>query len=108
MRKFGCIAAGLLCLLLLGVLIRVTIPGSNYWRAKRFSTAISRQLPLGSSKSQVLAFLKKERIEHSFIDSDFEFESAVRDAGLQPSQLGSMALSMIRQTSWGFLYAGDT
>lgn len=107
MKKIGYTAAGVLCLLLLVVFFN-GVPGSNYWRAKRFSAAIAQELPLGSSKSQTLAFLKKEKIEHSYIDSDLEFESIVRDANLQPSQLGGIALSMIRQTSWGVLYTGDT
>ncbi len=99
---------GLPCLLLLSVFFFKGVPGSNYWRAKRFSAAVSQRMPLGSSKSQVLAFLKAQKIEHSYIDSDFEFESAVRDANLKPSQLGGIAFSIIRRTFWGFLYTADT
>lgn len=107
MKKLGCKIAGLVCLLLISVFFFTGIPGPNYWRAKRFSAAVAQKLPLGASKSQVLIFLQQEKIEYSYDDSDLDFESVVRDAHLKAPQLSGIALSIIRETSWGFLYTAD-
>ncbi|MEO6909088.1 MAG: hypothetical protein ABI210_14485 [Abditibacteriaceae bacterium] len=108
MKKTGCILASVLVLLLLVVFFITGVPDKNFWRAKKLSSAIAQQLPIGSSKSQVLTFLRKEKVEYSYIDDNFDSASIVEEADLKPSQLVGFAIFTVRKTSWGFIFYRDT
>lgn len=87
-------------LLILGAVIGALgftcrIPGRNYFKAKRISAAINTQLPLGCDKSQVVAFLDAQGIEHS---SYYENEEAFA---------GRFINAIVRDTAWGFLCNAD-
>lgn len=71
------------------------IPGRNYFKAKAVSASIASQLPLGSDKSQVVAFLDAQGVEHS---SYYENEEAFP---------GRFINALVPGITWGFFCYSD-
>jgi hypothetical protein len=71
---FGLLAAGGILLLL----------GAMVWYAQRPSKEsveqmVQKEIPIGSSRQEVEAFLKQNNIEHSWIEDDLVFYAIIRN-----------------------------
>lgn len=83
----------LIFVVLLG--LTCSIPGRNYFKAKKVSAAIAAQLPVGSAQPQVMAFLDEQGLDHSpyYVDD--------------PVFPGRYINAIVRGTAWGFLCTAD-
>ncbi len=111
MKIFKRISLGFVVLLILGSVVSAIggqIPSRSTLKAKRVTRAVAK-LPLGSSKSQVAAYLKSEALEYSYVGDKegMDFTSAVSRNGYSSANLSGYTVAIIRNTSGGFLTSGD-
>lgn len=81
---------------------------ANNLKARRVTPAVLK-IPVGSTKEQVTAFLKAESLEHSYIGNaeEIDFDSEVANNGYSSANLSGYIVSIVRNTSSGFLVSGD-
>lgn len=81
---------------------------ANYFKAQRITPAVLK-IPVGSTKEQVAAFLKAEGLGYDYIGDakGIDSTSAVADNGYSSANLSGYMVSIIRNTSSGFLVYGN-
>jgi hypothetical protein len=71
------------------------LPGRNYFKAFVVKAAVNAQLPPGSKRSQVVALLDAQGVEHSGYHGKGELA------------VGKPVQGIIRDTAWGFVGSAD-
>ena len=113
MKVFKWAGAGVVALCLTGFVYRSlyaeTESSPNAVKAKHLNHAI-RALSKGSNKVQVLDFLHKESLDCSWVSvqTELDFDSAVRDSGYAPADLSGYYVGIIRDVSKNFITSEDT
>ncbi len=110
-RMIKRVLVGLVVLMVIGVVVTVFWggpPNRNELKARRVTDAVLN-LPVGSSRARVTAFLDSEGIGYSYVgdEDDINITSAVADNGYSWEDLSGYIVAIIRNTSSRLLVSGD-
>ena len=111
MKTFKRVSIGVIVILIFGIVGTAfvgQIPSRNYFKARRISEAVLN-LPVGSSRARVAAFLDSEGLEYSYVgdEDDINITSAVADNGYSSENLSGHIVAIIRNTSSSLLVSGN-